>query len=127
MSRRGFRDWRNEVDSVSLLTGDVLSWDTPPPVNGDAASDPAHSSRALSLRCGAASLGWQNHEHVCSKFRTYALVPTRTAARGALAHRRPARGHRLHGDVRPGLRAPAGWPVRAADRGHRPGAVLAHQ
>jgi hypothetical protein len=29
MSRRGRSDWRNEVDSVSLLPDDVLTWDTP--------------------------------------------------------------------------------------------------
>ena len=45
----------------------------------------------------------------------------RAAARRALAHRRPARRHGLHVAVQPGLRPPAGRPVRAAHRGHRPG------
>ena len=43
------------------------------------------------------------------------------AAGGALAHGRPARRHGLHVAVQPGVRAPAGRPVRAAHRGHRPG------
>ena len=98
---------------MTLLPGDVILTGTPAGVG------PARGRRrGVGDRRG--------RRHADQPGRAPWLSPRATPVRLRVApspDRRPARRHGLHVAVQPGLRPPAGRPVRAAHRGHRPGAL----